>query len=373
MEQAGTKASGDNRGAVSFRYKYLDICRVISIFSIVLLHCLSMWMYPVGSPDWIALSFYNSALRFCLPMFFMVSGALILNPEKLLTISDLYMKRILRFFSALLFWTLLYYIIVVYLRDPDFNWANFEIFDFTAKVLAGHPHHHWFLFAIIAAYICVPVLRLITADKKITRYFLIAWGIFEIGLYTIDTFSIIFPNLTRSEAFLIDQVFSFVLRVKPLMFAGLIGYMVLGFYLHRNPPRIVPRRILYALGILGLVITVVTTNVISMRGGELDATLFSPGFAGIFTTTAALFVFFKSLCDRSQKPESRFLITLSECSFGVFLVHDFSLVFLGGFGFSTGLFPSVISPVIVTSVHYALSFCVVYALRKNSVFRRYFT
>lgn len=213
--------------------------------------CASQWHAdPIGSSDWTIVSIYFSISRFGVPLFFMIRGALLLNPDLKMDIKNLYLKLILRLVTSLLFWSLLYYAIVVYEWNPYFNMADFDFGLFVSQVLGGHPYQHWFLFAMIGIYMVVPLLRCISNNKTLCRYFLILWGIFEILLTSFRLIYSLFSNTDSGILHWLTQVLDFTEKIKPNMIIGYSGYMMLGYFLHTWPPKAIARYTFQGFGVL---------------------------------------------------------------------------------------------------------------------------
>lgn len=355
------------------RWQYLDICRGLAMFGVVMIHILPMWQYPVGSFDWNALSFYNAASRFCVPLFVMISGALLLTPNEEIPLARWYGRNVLRLITCLLFWSALYYLCIVYARDPSFQWRDFDPQRFIAQVMGGHPHHHWFLFMIISLYIVTPLLRHIVRNRKLAVYFLALWGVFEIGVYNLHLIGTAFPEMGEPGLFWLNEAASFTNKVSPSMVMGMSGYMVLGSCLHSNPPRSSALRGLQLLGLVGLAVTLMGTYVVSVRAGQLAEVFYSPRSLAVLAMSVAVFASARALWPAAARNENRLLRIVAECSFGVYLIHDFFLVFLGERGFTPALFSRTISPLAITLTVFCLCLGAVYLIRKIPVARNHIT
>lgn len=62
----------------------LDILRIVSIAAVVIIHTASQYLgkLDVTSPYWEIFNFYDGIVRWAVPVFVMISGALFLNPAK---------------------------------------------------------------------------------------------------------------------------------------------------------------------------------------------------------------------------------------------------------------------------------------------------
>ena len=62
----------------------LDLCRGIACLAVVLIHTVMLfWDFDPASPVWAVWNFLSLAVRFGVPLFFMLSGALLLGRERL--------------------------------------------------------------------------------------------------------------------------------------------------------------------------------------------------------------------------------------------------------------------------------------------------
>ena len=90
---------------------WLDVVRLVAMFTVVCCHCTDPFnFYPGTSPDIGEIKFWGAAygalLRPCVPLFVMITGALLLPVRG--DISAFYRKRILRVFVPFLIWGVLY-------------------------------------------------------------------------------------------------------------------------------------------------------------------------------------------------------------------------------------------------------------------------
>lgn len=93
----------------SNRTLYFDILRIIATFAVIFLHTSSgSWNMEDFNFDWNVRNVYDSAVRWCVPVFVMISGALFLNPEKHISIKKLYTKNIFRIITAFFIWSTIY-------------------------------------------------------------------------------------------------------------------------------------------------------------------------------------------------------------------------------------------------------------------------
>lgn len=136
------------------RIFYLDLLKGVSIFFVVLLHtaALGLSMSEIGSVTWEICNVTDSLCRFVVPVFVMISGALLLNENRPFHL----IKSVRRLFVPLVLWSMLYSFVVVAYRNHSVSWES--VTDFLCLTFLT-PTHNWFLFMLIGVYLTVPLLR----------------------------------------------------------------------------------------------------------------------------------------------------------------------------------------------------------------------
>ena len=84
----------------------------------------------------------DSAVRWAVPVFVMISGALFLPSERKVPLGRLYGKTILRVGTCFVFWSAFYAVVHCVIMGKG-KWT------FINQLLRGH-YHMWYIFAIIA-------------------------------------------------------------------------------------------------------------------------------------------------------------------------------------------------------------------------------
>ena len=95
---------------IKTRTHWMDCLRVLAAAAVILLHVAAKQWHTVDirGGDWLLLCLFNGSVRWCVPLFVMISGALFLNPEKEISLRDLYGKYILRLLVAYFVWGVVY-------------------------------------------------------------------------------------------------------------------------------------------------------------------------------------------------------------------------------------------------------------------------
>ena len=84
----------------------VDLAKAVSILGVIMVHISSQgYNFPIGSFNWSAAVFWGSVVRGSVPIFFMCSGVLFLDPERELPLKKLYGRYLLRIAAAMLWRT----------------------------------------------------------------------------------------------------------------------------------------------------------------------------------------------------------------------------------------------------------------------------
>lgn len=88
------------------KHQYITVLRTLACFAVILLHYSGSYTYRFGVPTFNHGILVFTLTVFCVPIFVMVSGALLL--QKSIPIGEFYKKRTLRILLPFLFWSAVY-------------------------------------------------------------------------------------------------------------------------------------------------------------------------------------------------------------------------------------------------------------------------
>ena len=137
------------------RIFYYDVLRALAIIGIVFCHVsVSYVSRDINSPNLYISVFFDCFRDFSIPIFVMLSGALLIGKKD--TLIKFFKKRLSRLFIPFLFWVLVY-IIFTSIRSHGFNLDSaLKIFFGTAGTLGVH---FWFVWMIIIAYVGIFIIN----------------------------------------------------------------------------------------------------------------------------------------------------------------------------------------------------------------------
>lgn len=293
------------------RRRDYDLLRVLSMAGVVYLHTAAGALRQSGDPVlWHLSNLLGALFTAAVPVFFMLSGALLLGSERTADPVFVLRRRVPRVAVPGLAWSVL---IVAFIWFSEGWEAAFP------KLLAL-PHTtvitpYWFLYALIPIYLLSPFLKLMTdrMERRHWNYFLFLWVVVTLGFHTLRYFvpqpwiNLVVENLTLTVS-LLD---------------GYLGYFLLGAFLERLET-LPSRRLLWAVGLADWAVITVGTWRFSADNGFYGEWFLS--YQGVFCMilAACAFLLAKSYWS-GGKGSGRCLTLLSACSFGVYLAHPLGL------------------------------------------------
>lgn len=296
------------------RQTFLDFLRVIAIFAVVFLHS-SVKQYntsDITTNGFMMANLYDSLVRWAVPVFVMISGTLFLDPQKEITIRMIFNKYIKRIIITFIVWSLVY--VIAYNKKATI--------DSILALIKGH-YHLWYLYLIIGLYLCVPILRPIAANRKITEYFLLLALAFTFFVPTVLDVSKMILFHGKDDILKIISAIENVINSKMFLFLvlGYTPYFVLGYYLKNVN---ISKRLeffIYALGVIGWISTFILTMQASKIAGK-KVNFYSYKYISVLWESIAVYVFAKCrMCLTKEGLFQKVIMVLSSASFGVYLVH----------------------------------------------------
>jgi surface polysaccharide O-acyltransferase-like enzyme len=238
---------------------------------------------------------------------------------------------------------------------------NFTL-EYVIETFICGRYHLWFVPAIIGLYLVTPFLRKITADKKLTEYFLILWVVI----------SSVFA-LLKVLPFVHDSANGLASDLQMHFVTGYTGYFILGYYLCNIEisPKI--RKIIYALGVIGFIATAVGTWAWSVSKGKPVKSLYNNFMPNVLLQSVAVITFFRYEVSKIKWNEKQLKVItkISALSFGMYLFHDFINIIFKETGFTTLSYNAVLSVPCNTLIVFFVSLAVTYGLSKIPYINRY--
>lgn len=203
------------------RKVYYDILRILAILCVIYNHTNKrgyyLYAFESALPLKIVYIIMAEFVAIGVPLFFMISGALLLGKEE--SIGDVYKKRLLRMLIVLIVFSLIQFIHQVYIGEMQATIGSF----FNNIITKSMVPSYWFLYAYLAYLIILPLLRKLVkamSDDDF-KYLIIIYLVME-GLLTIVLYLVGYKKY--SDFF-----------ERPL-FDRIIIFPVVGYYLENRIP-----------------------------------------------------------------------------------------------------------------------------------------
>lgn len=305
------------------RYDY-DVLRVLSMLGVIYLHTAAGALRELDNP--VLWNFSNAVVAFAtpaVPLFFMMSGALLLEEDKTSDLTFLFRRRLPKVLVPLCVWSTLV-LLYTALRGDAAGALN------SALRLLNTPAviPYWFLYALVPMYLLSPLLRQMSAHltQSHWNYLMGLWIVLTLGLYTVRSFVPDAWKLTVTEHWTLNVNFV----------GGYLGYFLLGAWLEQWK-RIPPRRAL-----AGVIVAMAALSILGTRWDTYAHGAYSDRFTNYLTLftmilSAAIFLLAKS-CLRGREEHGKLLSMLAGVSFPVYLLHPLALGLMGRiWALATGL------------------------------------
>ncbi len=273
-------------------YSYL---RIFACLAVVLLHLLNAsTIYYFKEMSVSQATIVGQILHqtiWAVPCFLMITGALLLNPEKEIPMKKIVGKYIRRVLMALIVFTFIFQCI-----DYGFHEEHEIFLKFFTNLFTGYSWPHmWYLYLMIFIYLLLPFFKIITKymDDRMLIYLVVLMLIFNSIIPIITAFKI--PN-----AF---QIYNFV--IYPI-------YLFLGYLIHKKG---LPKLSCVILIICGTVGIVLATTLKPTDGVKAFYDYASPF---VIMQAMGIFGLFDQWKISTMNPVVHFL---DSTTFGVYLIH----------------------------------------------------
>jgi surface polysaccharide O-acyltransferase-like enzyme len=293
------------------RVYFAEILRALAIFAVIILHNSADYGEQYGTipmSHWWAGTIWDGLVRFCVPMFIMLSGAFLLKKGKDVSVKEVFTKRLPKIVIPLIFWSIIYVLFNAYHSEEGIRGMDVkEQFKVFIEGPVPGAYHFWFLYMLVGIYLLYPIINLfITAAKEEhIRYFLIVWFVVNC------LFSII------------EILFDWTIGIDQSFFTGYVGYFVLGYYLFNHVFTAKQLKTAYLLGIGGFILSVSFPYLCRQLHFENTSSLIESDFTpDILLSEIGLFLWFKNRTYSDENTFSkRFITEINNESFGIYLVH----------------------------------------------------
>ena len=291
----------------------LDLLKIVSAFMIAVIHASSGVFnnHELGSLVWKEGLVLNAVTRFAVPVFLMISGALLLGRKISL---DKAIRKAIIAGIALFVWSFAF-ILTKKILWNDGNVIHDTLMIFFNKRVSGHL---WYGYLLIWIYLFSPILNIMyeSLSNKMRIYFII------LGLLIPSAVDSVIYYFSLDVQILQNSFFIY-------MNLGYISVLFIGRMIYENKEKI-PVILGGISSVIGLVLTILLTEGISRRLGVSTHTFFSELEIGNVMYAFGIMLLG---CKLSWKGDNTFIkkiiIKVSELAMGIYFSHALVMWLIG--------------------------------------------
>ena len=336
----------------------VNLIRTLAILMVILVHA-SFFPYKIPGEinsaimvNWFAADFFGAIGYLGVPLFVMLSGALLLNPAKAdEPMGAFFKKRFNRIGLPLIFWTVVFFVWNFIVWEKPITVLNIG-----QGLISGSYPILWFLYLLVGLYLITPILRTLVKhiDRRKFKFLLIIWFVGTISVSLIRTFT--------------------DFNYNPLMFVitDWVGFFLLGIYLTKTK---IHSFFAYLGLFFGLLVAIMGDWFLTASMGEQYTGYFHSYLSfNMIVASACLFLILiripQGKIDTGRIIINRLIHWIEQNTLPIYLVHIIVLesLHLGLLGFSIPYTNNLLVDVpLITLVTFVLTVVIVYPLKKIPV------
>lgn len=323
-------------------FNYLSLASVISALSVIIIHTSSFYSFA-ENPRWLLANFINTFFTFAVPVFFMISGATLIDYRERYDTKTYLKKRFKRTLIPFIFWSVAAIAMhLFWLKDlPQDSYSVLNIINgiFSCSFLPIF----WFFIPLFILYLAIPVLSAINKKDRqnVFRYIIAASLILNF----------IIPSIIRAFNIPLSFPINFAISAQSAIF-----YAVVGYYIHNYKISKRNRLIIYALGLLAATGSFIGTTVLSFRSGAISGFLTDISDATYAFFGPAVFLFIKQFFEKHIHSDktifARIISFFNQYTFASYLTHWFPIAFLSvwlGNAHTQWYYPLAVIPICIAT------------------------
>ncbi len=342
------------------RIQSFDMIRIIGALLVIMIHTSAPYVIPGenNSSAFVWGNLFDSISRCAVPLFIMMSGALMLNQEKEILPQKMF-KAAGNIFILLVLWSV-FYTVGYNILKPLVYHEPISPAAIADTLFNGH-YHLWYLFVLISLYLATPILRFFIKkeNKKLIEWYLGFAIIIGFCVPLLNQLTNIFigegDHITRYiENFRFDYIFEY------------ITYYIVGWYLVNYELTKTKRILLYLLGALGVILSFTATQFLftTQQAGDF----YGNNSIQVFLYSTAVFVWLHTYFQKKNTCQHKWIGTLAGLTFGVYMSH---CVFLFVFKqFTDGIACTPVAILITFLATAVCTFVFTFVLSKIPLFKK---
>lgn len=282
---------------------WIEYNRAFATIAVIFLHIASSLIdngtvLEIGITKFIFLDICQLLQRWAVPCFFMITGALLLNPDKKVDIK----KYIFRISIVLILFATFYSFLELLF---EYKTINLKIIAMSILNALQNKSwgHLWYLYTLIGLYLITPVLRIVIKNMEDISKFIIVLIVGCLGVNTVNyLFNVELENF--------------------MLFNEYILYYITGFYLSLDKNKFTNKNFnIICIFLIFVVMIILDIINIFVNGANLTWICGLDNIL-VYLLSTSVFLLIKNIY-KNKKSESKYISYICKYSFLIYLVHPF--------------------------------------------------
>lgn len=297
----------------SNRVKFITVLTVLSCLGVLYLHCNFVFWGFSKTATWIGSNIIESVFYFSAPMFFMISGATLMDYRDKYDTKTYFKKRVAKVGFPFIIWTLI--MLIFYSAIGTLLWKDFFVNYFKGLYYTNVETTYYFIVDILVIYLAIPIISLIPKDKRKRAFEYII--ILQLVLNFILPFSFNMAGKNFNGSW-----------QMPLITGNMI-YPIIGYYIFKYDMNRWIKYAIYIFGLGGGLTILLGTQFLSFNCGWIDTRF--KGYLNLpcLLYTVSIFTLFKNL-EKTKFLDKLYSVckVFSPLTFGIYLSHQILITVL---------------------------------------------
>lgn len=238
----------------------------------------------------------------------MITGITLINYREKYDTKTFFKKRIVKTFIPFIVWSVIALLYsIYYLNSIKIEQLNFK-YIFNGIMGTQFMSIYWFFIPLFIIYLVIPILSAIDKEKR----------------NSIFKYIIVMSFILNSLIPLVNDIFNLGLNlsIKLILGTEYISYALIGYLIDDGEINKKNKIVIYILGIIGLIVHIVFTYIISLDAGVVLRTYKGYNNLPCIFYSIAAFIFLKDIFKKFQnKNFIKIIIFLSKYTFAIYLMH----------------------------------------------------
>lgn len=307
-----------------------DFLRVMAALAVVCIHVSAnvvLTTPDIHSMAWWSGNIAAAFCRWCVPVFVMISGALLLSSPKDYTPIEFYKRRASRLLPAIVFWSFVYMVFRKYTEN------EFNLSVAVNSVIKGTPYYHlWYIYMVVGLYLVTPFIRQMIA---------------AINADSLRILIVICFVIATTASLSGDKSLTFLPSFLPF-----IGYFLVGYYLCNYYSNLSGFLLTSVFLVCVVMVSVGTNALFPLFGKKAWSVMHDYLNPLVMIMSLCVFIFFTK---KSMTISGDLIQRVAPITLGIYLVHPLWLSLLDKFGVTGALIHPLIGIPVTTLLTFLLS------------------